>query len=64
VTCDYSGYMDDLKSRVQKTRENFSATVEQYERLKEKMITGKQVNVVKERACTAEDRYINGCCQA
>ncbi len=35
--------MDDLKSRVQKTRENFSATVEQYDRLKDKMLTGKQV---------------------
>ena len=43
MTSDYSAYMEDLKSRVQKTRENFSATVEQYDRLKERMLKGKQV---------------------
>ena len=37
--------MEDLKSRVQKTRENHSATVEQYEALKEKMLTGKEVSL-------------------
>ena len=37
-----SSYTEDLKSRVQKTRENYSATIEQYESLKQKMITGHQ----------------------
>ena len=45
MTSDYSGYMEDLKSRVQKTRENHSATVEQYEALKDKMLTGSEVSV-------------------
>ena len=40
VASDFSGYMDDLKSRVQKTRDNYSATMEKYEGLKEKMRTG------------------------
>ena len=37
-----STYTEDLKSRVQKTRENYSATIEQYESLKQKMLTGHQ----------------------
>jgi len=37
-----SSYTEDLKSRVQKTRENYSATIEQYESLKQKMLTGHQ----------------------
>lgn len=37
VTADFDHYMMDLKSRVQKTRENFSPTIERYDDLKEKM---------------------------
>ncbi|XP_059089787.1 rho GTPase-activating protein 26-like [Tigriopus californicus] len=37
VTSDFAHYMMDLKSRVQKTRENFSPTIERYDDLKEKM---------------------------
>ena len=33
------GYMTDLKQRVKKTRDNFSATSEKYEGLKEKMLS-------------------------
>lgn len=42
ATADFSDYMSDLRSRVQKTRENHSATLEQYDSLKEKMLNGHQ----------------------
>ena len=42
VACDQAEYMTDLKSRVQKTRDNFSATIEQYESLKKKMLSSPQ----------------------
>jgi len=42
VACDQAEYMTDLKSRVQKTRDNFSATIEQYESLKKKMVSSPQ----------------------
>ena len=42
VASDYAGYMSDLESRVQKTRVNFSATAEQYESLKQKMLSTSQ----------------------
>ena len=40
VSQDSASYMNDLQARVQKTRESFSATSEQYESLKQKMLTG------------------------
>ena len=42
IAGDYSYYMEDLKSRVKKSRENFSATVEQYESLKKRMVSSPQ----------------------
>lgn len=42
VARDSSHYMDDLMSRVQKTRESFSATEKSYSSLKDKMLTTHQ----------------------
>jgi len=42
VATNSAPYTNDLRSRVQKTRENFSSTIEHYKSLKEKMITGHQ----------------------
>ena len=42
VSQDSASYMNDLQSRIQKTRDNFSAICEQYEQLKQKMLTGHQ----------------------
>ena len=39
VARDQEDYMTDLQHRVQKTRDNFSATSEKFESLKEKMLT-------------------------
>ena len=38
VACEQAEYMADLKARVTKTRDNFSATVESYQSLKEKLL--------------------------
>ena len=42
VACEQAEYMADLKSRVSKTRDNFSATVESYQSLKEKLLLSHQ----------------------
>ena len=42
VACEQEEYMTDLKSRVSKTRENFSANIEKVEDLKEKMLSSPQ----------------------
>lgn len=42
VTTDFANYMEDLKARVQKTRDNFSATKEQYDSLKTKILSNTQ----------------------
>ena len=42
VNVDFSNYMADLKSRVQKTRSNYSETIEQYDSLKQRMVSGHQ----------------------
>ena len=42
VACEQAEYMADLKSRVSKTRDNFSATVESYQSLKDKLLTSSQ----------------------
>ena len=39
VAREQEDYMTDLQHRVQKTRDNFSATSEKFESLKEKMLT-------------------------
>ncbi len=38
MTTDFAPYMSDLRSRVQRTRENFSSTVEHFASLKERMM--------------------------
>ena len=42
VATEQEEYMTDLKSRVSKTRENFSANIEKVEDLKEKMLSSPQ----------------------
>ena len=39
VATEQAEYMTDLQARVQKTRDNFSATLDQYEGLKDKMVS-------------------------
>ncbi|XP_023339907.1 rho GTPase-activating protein 42 [Eurytemora carolleeae] len=38
VAAEYGAYMEDLATRVEKTRENFSSTVESYSKLKDRML--------------------------
>ncbi len=40
VAEDFDPFMEDLRARVQRTRESFAATVEQFDRLKERTLRG------------------------